>query len=346
MNKKVRIGIIGTGFARLVQIPAFQAAGAEIVSVGSGHLENARRAAHDFGVEHFTDDWREIVRREDLDLISIVTPPIFHHEMTMAALENGKHVLCEKPMAMNAAEAQRMLDAAQRAGKHLILGFQHRFEPRSKYLRDRIAAGDFGRILYVKAQALRRRGIPSWGQFGRKDVQGGGPLIDIGVHVLETAHYLMGSPRPVAASGSVFTYLGNQPCNALAQWGAWDHKTYTVEDLAVGQVRFDGGAVLSIETSFAAHIERDVFNIQVVGERAGANWETSQVFSDQCGYMVNSTASYIGEWPYFEYKVRHFVEVCRDGRPNEVPGEHGLMVQKILDALYASAEQGREVGIE
>ena len=104
--------------------------------------------------------------------------------------------------------------------------------------------------------------------------------------------------------------------------------------------------MLAIETSFAAHVEKDVWNIQVIGERAGGNWATSQVFTDQCGYMVNSTASYIGEWPYFEYKVRHFVEVCRDGRPNEVPGEHGVMVQKMLDALYASAEQGREVGIE
>jgi predicted dehydrogenase len=344
----LKIAFIGTGGVLTHYMPPLRkVAGVEVVAAADLGEWGLSRARDEFLIPHTFTDYRQMLREVPaIQAVCVCTPNKLHAEHTIAALEAGKHVLVEKPMAMNAGEARRMVDAARRAGKQLIVGFQHRFEPRSKYLRDQIASGGFGKILYVKAQALRRRGIPSWGQFGRKDLQGGGPLMDIGVHVLETAHYLIGSPRPLAASGSTFTCLGNQPCNAQAEWGPWDHSTYTVEDLAVGQVRFDGGAVLSIETSFAAHVERDVWNIQIVGERAGADWATSQIFTDQCGYMVNTKAAYVGDWPYFEYKVRHFVEVCRDGRPNEVPGEHGLMVQKMLDALYASAEQGREVAIE
>ena len=347
-SKVLKLAFIGAGGVLTHYMPPLRKVErVEVVAAADPGEWGLSRARNEFGIPRTFADYRQMLRDvPEIDAVCVCTPNALHAEHTIAALEAGKHVLVEKPMAMNAAEGRRMLDAAERAGRHLVVGFQHRFEPRSKYLRDQIAAGHFGRVLYVKAQALRRRGIPSWGQFGRKEIQGGGPLMDIGVHVLETAHFLMGCPRPVAASGSTFTNLGNQACNALAEWGPWDHTTYTVEDLAVGQVRFDGGAVLSIETSFAAHIERDVFNIQVIGERAGADWATSRVFSDHCGYMVNSAASYVGDWPHFEYKVRHFVEVCRDGRPNEVPGEHGLMVQQMLDALYASAARGAEVRID
>ena len=198
----------------------------------------------------------------------------------------------------------------------------------------------------ASAQALRRRGIPSWGVFGRKDLQGGGPRIDIGVHMLETAHYLMGSPRPLTATANTFRFIGDKPCEVEAPWGAWDHKSYTVEDLAAGMVRFEGGAMLTQETSFAAHIERDVWNVQVMGEKGGANFETGQVFSDQDGYMMTMTPAHVSERHPFEYKMRHFVEVARGVRYNEVPPEHGLMVQKVIDAVYESAEKGREVPIQ
>ena len=239
-----------------------------------------------------------------------------------------------------------MVELARRLGKQLIVGFQHRFEPRSKLLHDRIKAGDFGKILYVRCQGLRRRGIPSWGVFGHKEKQGGGALIDIGVHILEAAHYIIGSPRPVTTTGNVYCYIGDKPCQVQAPWGAWDHKTYTVEDLAVGTIRFDGGTLLTVESSFAAHIEKDVWNITIMGEKAGASWESGTVFTDHGGYMMNMTAQHLGTWDHFEYKMRHFVDVCRDGKHNEVPPEHGMMVQMMVDAIYHSAEVGHEVPIE
>jgi predicted dehydrogenase len=200
-----------------------------------------------------------------------------------------------------------------------------------------------GQVLHVRCQALRRRGIPNWGVFGRKDLQGGGPLIDIGVHVIEMAHFAMGSPTPVSASGSAWTYLGNKPMEAQCAWPNWDHQTYTVEDLAVGFIRFANGATLSIEASFAAHIEKDVWNFTLMGEKGGANWDPAQIYQDQHGSMFTLTPAYVGGGDLFEAKMKHFVEVCRDGRENLAPGETGLAVQQMLDGVYQSAASGREV---
>jgi predicted dehydrogenase len=297
-------------------------------------------------VRQFTDYKQMLREMTDCDAVDVCTPNGLHCENTIAALDAGKHVMVEKPMAMSAAEAEKMLDAAKRNGKEIIVGFQHRFDPKTKLIRDQIAADSFGKILYVRAQALRRRGIPNWGVFGRKELQGGGPMIDIGVHILETAHYMIGSPRPVTASGGAFTYMGNKPSEVASVWPGWDYQTYNVEDLACAMIRFDTGTILVIESSFVAHIEKDIFNVTLMGEKGGAVWDTSQIFTDHGGYQMNMTPGWLGKWDVFEYKMKHFVDVCRDGRQNESPGEHGLLVQKMLDGVYASAEKGREVTIE
>jgi predicted dehydrogenase len=348
VSKPFKIAFIGTGWVgdhqmkHLANIGGIECvAAADVSEVSLGRFKEAWNPKYAFS------DYRQMLREvTDLDAVSVCTPNGWHAEHSIAALQAGRHVLVEKPMAMNAAEAQRMLDASKKAGKQLIVGFQYRFEPKTKLVRDQIASGSFGKILYVRAQALRRRGIPNWGVFGRKDLQGGGPMIDIGVHIIEAAHYMMGSPRPVTTTGNHWTFMGNEPSNVASQWPNWDHKTYTVEDFAAGMVRFDTGALLTIEASFVTHIEKDVFNVQIFGEKGGANWDTSQLFLDHGGYMMNMTPGFVPSWNSFEYKMRHFVEVCRDGRPNECPGEHGLMVQKMLDGVYASAEAGREVSIE
>ena len=211
-----------------------------------------------------------------------------------------------------------MLDAAKKAGKQLIVGFQYRFSPQSQFVREYTTTGQLGNIMYVRCQALRRRGIPNWGVFGRKDLQGGGPMIDIGVHIIEAAHYCIGSPRPVAAFGQTWTYHGHKPSNVRSAWPNWDYKTYSVEDMAVGMIRFDNGTMLTIEASFVAHIEKDIFNFQVFGEKGGANWETSQIFHDVGNYMLNSSVGYVGNWDHFQKKMQHFVNVCRDGRAQRI----------------------------
>jgi predicted dehydrogenase len=196
---------------------------------------------------------------------------------------------------------------------------------------------------------LRRRGIPNWGVFGRKEEQGGGPMIDIGVHVIEMAHYVMGAPKPVAASGNTWTYLGDKPSDTVCPWPNWDWKTYTVEDLAIGQIRFENGAIMQIEASFCAHIEKNIWNFQMMGTKGGASWDPAAIYSDVHGTMMNSSPGFLPKADFgdlFVSKLRNFVTGCLNDTPLEAPGEAGLAVQKILDGVYRSAEAGTEVTID
>jgi len=351
VSESFNVGFIGAGGIALMHMTHLKKIPGVSVSCASDINETSLRRARDAqGVERHYTDYREMLKHEhDMHAVDICTPNGLHAENAVAAFEAGKHVMVEKPMAMNARECQRMIDAASRAGKQLVIGFQFRFDPRTQLIRRQIIDGHFGKILYVRCQALRRRGIPNWGVFGRKDLQGGGPMIDIGVHVLEMAHYCIGSPKPLSAFGNAWTYHGHQPSDILSQWPNWDHQTYSVEDLAVGMIRMEGGAMMSIEASFVAHIEKDVWNFQIMGEKGGANWETSQIFRDQNGYMFNMTPGFMPQTGWSEVwdlKMKHFVDVTRDGKPNQAPGEHGMMIQKMLDGVYASSEQVREVAIE
>jgi len=197
---------------------------------------------------------------------------------------------------------------------------------------------------------LRRRGIPNWGVFGQKALQGGGPMIDIGVHVLESAHYFMGEPKPVAASGNIWTYLGDKESKTVSPWPNWDYKTYTVEDLAIGQIRFENGAILQIESSFVAHIEEDVFTWEVMGTKGGGSWIPPKVYTDVAGTMVNMKPNFLPDASSFAtlfvHKLRNWVDACLNGTDLTAPAEEGMMVQKMLDGIYRSAAAGREVTID
>jgi predicted dehydrogenase len=348
VSKVFNVGFIGAGGIAATHMRHIKKVdGVQLVAAADISEPTLARVKQEHGVERTYTDYKKMLKEEkDLHAVSVCTPNGLHAENSIAALDAGLHVIVEKPMAMNAKEGRKMLDAAKRNKRQLVVGFQQRFDPRSALIRKQIQDGDFGKIMYVRCQALRRRGIPNWGVFGRKDLQGGGPMIDIGVHVMEMAHYMMGSPRPVAATGNTWTYMGNKKTNVVSMWPGWDHKSYTVEDLAVGMIRFDNGAMLTIEASFVAHVEKDVWNVQIMGEKGGANWESGQIFKDHGGYMMNMVPGFLPKAEIWDYKMRHFVEVCRDGRENESPGEHGLMVQKMLDGVYASSDAGREVNIE
>lgn len=352
MKKPLRIGFIGAGgIAHMHARHLKKQENVEIVAAADVGEKSLNKFIEAFpGTKPFAD-YKQMLSKSagEMDAVCVCTPNGLHAENTIDALKAGLHVMVEKPMAMNAGECAKMIDAAKTARRELVVGFQFRFDPRTELIRRQIAGGHFGKIMYVRCQALRRRGIPNWGVFGRKDLQGGGPMIDIGVHVLEMAHFAIGSPRPITATGNCWTYYGNKPAETLVPWPDWDYKTYTVEDLAVGMIRLEGGTMLTIEASFVAHIEKDVWTFQVMGEKGGATWEPCVVFTDHNGYMQNMTPGYLpqGGWDViWERKMKHFVEVIRDGKPNQAPGEHGMMVQKMLDGVYLSAERGREVELE
>ena len=346
-NDRLRVAVIGAGG---VAGPHMQSlcdmADVDLVAVADVVEESARRRGEEFGIPEAFTDYKKMLRSVEADAVSVCTPNGQHAPCSIAALNAGAHVMVEKPLAMNAREGQRMLDAARRNDRSLIIGFQYRYDPAVQFIRRAVEEGQMGRIVFARVQSLRRRGIPNWGVFGRKDLQGGGPLIDIGVHSLEATHYAMGSPRPVAASGSTYTYLGDKKSSVLSRWPNWDYKSYTVEDLAVGQIRFDNGATLHIESSFAAHIEKDdECNFTIMGEKGGATLDPPRLFCDVNDHMVSIQPDWLPKGNGFSLKLRNFVDHVLYGKPTMAPGEHGLMVQKMLDGIYASAEKGREVKI-
>jgi predicted dehydrogenase len=350
-GKKLRMAFIGCGgiaqthLAALKTLPQVEVVAG--VDINAARLDVMRDK---WGVEKVYENWKSMLKEVEPDAVNICTPNGVHAQPAIDSSNAGCHVIVEKPMAMNPNECKKMIDTAKKAGKKLAVGFQYRYHPNTEFLTRARDAGEFGNVMFVKCQALRRRGIPNWGVFGRKELQGGGPMIDIGVHVIEMAHYVMGSPKPIAASGNTWTYLGNKKSDIVSQWPNWDYKTYTVEDLAIGQIRFENGAILQIEASFAGHIEKDVWNFTLVGDKGGASWDPAAIFTDRSGTMINSTPGFLSNktdfHSLFVSKLKNFVDGCLEDTPLRAPGEAGYAVQKILDGVYRSAEAGKEVKID
>jgi len=350
-GKKLRMAIIGCGGISETHIRVLQnfpdvelVAGVDIKSQRLQVMEEK------YGFKNLYTDWKKMLKEIKPDAVNICTPNGVHAAPAIDSANAGCHVIVEKPMAMNPGECQKMVDASHKNKRKLTVGFQYRYHPNTDFLVRARDDGRFGKVMFVKCQALRRRGIPNWGVFGQKQLQGGGPMIDIGVHVIEMAHYLIGSPNPVAAAGNTWTYVGDKKSDVVSHWPNWDYKTYTVEDLAIGQIRFDNGAILHIESMFAGHIKEDVWNFTVFGDKGGCQWDPPTIFTDRAGTMVNESPAFVGtktDFPYlFSLKLRNFVDGCLKDSPLKAPGEAGLAVQKILDGVYRSAKAGKEVSIK
>ncbi len=351
-GKKFRVAFIGCGGIAQTHLGALkQMDDVEVVAGVDIKPERLKLMEDKWGVTKLYKDWKTMLKEVQPDGVSVCTPNGVHALPAIDAANAGCHVIVEKPMAMNPAECVKMIEAAKKHKVKLAVGFQYRYHSKSQYLKRAVDAGQLGDIMFARCQALRRRGIPNWGVFGQKKLQGGGPMIDIGVHIIEMAHYVMGSPKPVAATGNTWTHMGNKPSNVLSQWPNWDYKTYTVEDLAIGHVRFENGAILHIEASFVNHIPKDVWNFQLMGTKGGANWDPAEIYRDDAGTMINSAPGFLpntdGFDTMFKIKLRNWVDAATKGTPLTAPGEAGLAVQKMLDGVYRSADAGgKEVTIK
>ena len=346
-TRKLRYGFIGAGGIAGAHLrDLVRREDVELVAMADVSEAAMRRHKDQFGIAGMYAEWPEMLAAEQLDAVSVCTPNKLHEQPVIDALNAGCHVLCEKPLAHSAEAGERMVAAAEANGRKLVIGFQYRYHARTQYLRRAFDAGAFGKVLYARVRAIRRRGIPNWGVFGRKELQGGGPLIDIGVHVLEMAHYAMGCPPPASATADMFTYIGNQPSDRVeSAWKGWDHETYTVEDLAVGRIRFANGAVAHVEAAFACHGE-DAWNFELMGDAGGASWDPPRIYADEHGHMVNKEPGWLSRESMFSRKMNNFVDHCLYDKPTLAPGTDGLAVQRMLDGLYRSAEDGgREVAI-
>src|ERR1044072_651417 len=272
MSKKLKIGIIGTGGISNVHIRGYESMPdlCEIVAFCDVNPETAAAACEKCGGGGKTySDYREMLKDPEIDAVSVATPNKYHLQPTVDALPICKHVLCEKPLGMNADECKQMCAAAKSSGKILQVALQNRWTASARFMKQYIDGGAMGDIYYARAQALRRRGVPGWGVFIHKDQQGGGPLIDIGVHILDYTLYLMGYPKPVSASGKTWDILGRNP-ELWNDWGDYDRSKFTVEDFAVGLIKFENGAVVTLESSFMGNMDGNPFQTQLYGTKSGA----------------------------------------------------------------------------
>lgn len=354
MSSKLRIGIIGTGgIARGVHLPGYKALPelCEVAAVCDVSPESAQKAAADFEVPTVYATYEELVADPSIDAVSVTTPNAYHLEPTLMALRAGKHVLCEKPLAMNGDEARQICRTAKETGKMVQVALQMRFSSQVRFVKQFIDDGGMGDIYYARAQALRRRGVPAWGVFIDREKQGGGPLIDIGVHILDSTLYLMGYPKPVAASAKTWDQLGKNPA-LFNNWGDYDRSRFTVEDFAVGFIRFDNGAVVVLESSFMANLEGDPFQTQLFGTKAGAlvkgsGTDSVRIFTEHNRQLFNMEPVNL---PKVESshadEVRAFVEAIHAGTASPVPPEDGLTLNAIFDAMYKSSETGHEEPID
>lgn len=342
----MRIGLIGAGgIANGAHIPGYKALGAEveIVACADVNRATAERTAREQGIPGVYEDYNDMLRKEQLDGVSVCTPNKFHAPAVLAALAAGCHVLCEKPPAITADEARSMEAAAQKAGKVLTFGFMFRFSPEVSAAKRFAEAGSLGEIYTGRVTAVRRRGIPGWGVFTSKDLQGGGPLIDIGVHMLDSALYVMGYPEPESVTGVTHTKLGDKE-PGVAPWGPWNYKNYTVEDVCNALIRFKNGAALLLETSFIANIEpMEEMNVRLSGTKAGVKFFPFSVYREEHGTIVNETSAWQPGGNSHQKEVAHFVRCIRgEAEPISTPGE-AVKIQRIIEAIYKSADAGRSV---
>lgn len=344
-----RVAIIGAGFiTRIGHLPGYRAANANVVAICDLLPERAQPLADQYGVPTVYSDWRAMLAAEQPDVVSVCLPNVLHREPTLAALAQGAHVVCEKPLATSVAEAEEMFAAARRAGRVLITGQNYRFTPAAKVIKAAVEAGDLGEIYFGEAIAMRRFGIPTWGEFHQKARSFGGSLLDIGVHMLDQTLWLMGSPRPLRVSATLETRWGTRPEVAALRGGAWNPETFDVDDFATAFVRLEGGATLLLRSSWAAHIGANEMGSRLVGTQGGAQTEPPALFRLRHGYTVDEQFVGLPDRsrvnPY-EEEFKHFMRVFRGEEAPLITETQTMDVQRVLNAAYRSAELGLEVSV-
>ncbi len=361
MSKKLKAGVIGLGMGSAHLAGYLTHPDVEVVAIADRRED--RRAllpeAHPEFKGKVYFEGIEMIEKEQLDIVSVAVPNDQHKPLTIAALESGANVLCEKPMALNAQEAQDMMDTAKRLGKKLGIDFSYRFNPQSRAMKDLIEEGALGNIYYGRSVWFRRDGIPgmakgnfntgskapmgSW--FYDKSQSGGGPLIDLGVHRLDLALWLMGYPEPVWVMASTYDKFG--PAKAKERG-----LTYTVEDLACAMIKFSNGATLELDASWACHIkEHEHQTTRLLGDKGGMyQYNLNEGYSYEVEYYTDIAGRHFDNKMHTAYPAPSafhlFAEAVRDDKPFLVQPEEGVIVMKILDAIYESANSGKPVEIK
>ena len=355
MAKLIKVGIIGCGgIANGKHMPALaKVPDCEMVAFCDIIPERAQKAAEKYGAEGAKAyaDYKELLKDAEIDVVHVCTPNRSHSFITVDALEAGKHVMCEKPMAINSEEAQKMLDAAKRTGKKLSIGYQSRFRDDSMYMKKEAEDGTFGEIYYAKATALRRRAVPTWGVFLNEYEQGGGPLIDIGTHALDLTLWMMNNYKPKYCVGTTYHKL-NKDTNQGNMWGNWDPEKFTVEDSAFGFVVMENGATIVLESAWALNtLDVREAVTSLCGTLAGGDMTDGlRINGIRNGRQYVLTPSFKAGGVAFndgaksesaaDREERSWIEAIRnDTDPITLP-EQAFCVTRILEGIYTSAKTG------
>ncbi len=352
MNK-IKVAIIGVGSIAHEHINSYlKNEAVELYAFCDINEKQLEFMGEKFGITRlYTDRDKMFSDLPEIDAVSVCTWNNSHAECSISALNAGCDVICEKPMAGSALEAEKMIEAANKNNKLLMIGFVRRFGNDCVILKDFIDNDYFGDLYYSKATYLRRNGSPG-GWFGDKSRSCGGPLIDLGVHIIDFTRYVLGNPRPVSVYGATFHKLANRPNlketkKAYVSVSSDENDIFDVEDLATAMIRYDNGAVVSVETAFSLNIKEPTGIIEFFGTKAGAKLSPElEIYSDLNGYMVNTdfdTETALSFQGLFQNEINHFVDCVVNKTECKAPACDGVMIMKILDAIYKSAETGHEV---
>ncbi|SDS90025.1 Predicted dehydrogenase [Friedmanniella luteola] len=343
------VAVLGAGSIASAHLDAYRRQPeVEVVAVADRHRERATALAARHGVERAHGSVEELLADDRVQAVSLCTANASHAALAVAVLQAGRHVLVEKPLATTLADAVAVEEAAVASGRVAQVGFVRRYSGNVVALKRFVDAGELGEIYYARATNLRRAGHPG-GWYGDRERSGGGPLIDIGSHVLDLGWYLMGRPRPVSVSGNTYARLGERPGLGPRRYRATDTgRAGSVEDLANAVLRFANGASMLLEASYSLHAPEDRLSVSVHGDRGGADVEPElRIATERHGTMVNLTPQ-IDHLSFdadegFGGEIGNFVRACLGQEPSLAPVADGVAVTRMVEAVYASAAAGREV---
>lgn len=351
MAKKYKVGMIGLGNIAHTHVPGWASSpNTELVAGCDIDTQVFSPWEQQHGSIQFYEDSMELINNPEIDIVDICTPNMFHAPIAIAALNAGKHVICEKPLAPTPDEIRRMIEARDRSGKKLMTAQHFRFRGVSRAMKAEIDSGVLGEVYHARAWMLRRSGLPVRPTFIYKDQSGGGPTIDIGVHILDLTLWMMGHPRPVAVSGVTRAALVHHP-GAFTSWGRVEvPQDLDVEDFAAAFVRFENGATLILETSWLLHhnVQGEAAKMWLYGTDGGCEWPNCDFMATDYKnrQLINRTLQLTQDElePHAQECVA-FAQAVAEDLPSPVPAEHSLYVQVILDGIYRSQIAGAEVPV-
>ena len=352
MSEKLKLGIIGMGMIGTIHAEAHQAVGeTELVAACDVAPKKLAKAADRFDVKGRFSDYRDLLKA-DVDAVAVCLGNAMHREVSLAAIEAGKHVFLEKPMAVNATEAAEITAGAEKADTILQVGMCWRLHPASKVIREWIKSGLFGQIHHMHFACVHRRGIPGLGRwFTTKAESGGGAMIDTGVHFLDLSMYLSGHWAPTAVSAMTYAKFGPKmrDYKYANMWaGPPEYNgVFDVEDYAAGFVRFGQEATLSFESGWASNSPGESF-VEILGDKGGVrafDGKPLRILGEHAGRLADIEPKLDENGSVYEAQAAWFVSACRGERPPRTTARQGLTVMKLIDAAYASSQAGAEIPV-